>query len=256
MPLTAAKRKRFLLDSPAEVADFFGVTEPAVRTRWIPAGMPRLEPARRKRGAASHRYPADEILTWLITEGPWRKRVDAAELTSASTATAADANQDALLAAPINTPALERYRTAKAELAEIEVAKERRQLVRSSSVITVLVAIFSWLNKLVERFSRLGTITGREAAAAVREMIAESWDVAKRELQRNAGIDSAELGSAGLESAGRSGVGDLPNGLAAGPPDQPMGGAGDCRTDGAVCREPLPTLAPSGQQDLVPGVGP
>jgi hypothetical protein len=144
MPLTATKRKRFVLDSPAEVAEFFGVTETAVRQRWMPAGMPKIEPGGKKKpGASQYRYPADQILAWLITEGPWRKRIDPADraVREAAADPAADANQDAMMVAPISTPGLERYRNAKAEDAEMDVAERKGQLIRTSSAMAVWVTV-------------------------------------------------------------------------------------------------------------------
>jgi hypothetical protein len=254
MPLTASKRKRFILDSPAEVAEFFGVTETAVRQRWIPAGMPKIEPAKNKPGASQYRYPADRILTWLTTEGPWRKRIDPAERAarSAATSPAVDASQDAMMVAPISTPGLERYRNAKAEDAEMDVAERKKQLLRTSSVLAVWVAVFGLFQRLVERFARMSVINGREVASMLRETICEAYECGRKKLDEDAGV---ELGPVGPEPAGRAESGDSPDDAPAGQTDQPVGGTGDRDPDGTVRGEPVPTLPSSGQQDLVRGVG-
>ena len=254
MPLTATKRKRFVLDSPAEVAEFFGVTETAVRQRWMPAGMPKIEPRKKKPGASQYRYPADQILTWLTTEGPWRKRIDPADRAEREAAAdpSADASQDAMMAAPISTPGLERYRNAKAEDAEMDVAERKGQLIRTSSAMAVWVTVFGLLQRLVEQFARMSAITGREAASILKEAINESHECGRKKLEENAGV---KLGSIGPEPTRRAEPGDPPDGAPAGEADQPVGGTGNRDSYGTVCGEPVPTLAPSGQQDLVPGVG-
>ena len=253
MPLTAAKRRLFILGSPAEVAEFFGVTEPAVRQRWMPAGMPKFEPEKAaKPGASQYRFPADLIITWLITEGPWRRRVDPADraVREVDTKPPADANQDAMMVAPVNTPAMERYRNAKAELAEMEVAEKKRQLIRVDSASLMLVAFLGRLFKQVERFDRASILTGREAAIELREAITDAYDVAARRLEENAGI---RLEPIRPEPAGVVPPSDLPDVAPTGPTDQPVGGTGDHSPNGAVCGEPVPALAPSSEPNLVSG---
>jgi hypothetical protein len=253
MPLTAAKRRLFILGSMSEVADFFGVTEPAVRQRWMPAGMPKFEPEKGvKPGESQYRFPADQIITWLITEGPWRRRVDPADraVREVDTQPPADASPDPMMAAPVNSPAMERYRTAKAKLAEIEVDEKQRQIGKISSLRVVLIACLGRLNKEVEALDRTSVMTGREAAIRLREAIADFADIAERSLKENAGI---VIGSIGSEPTGSVPPGDVPNVAPPGQTDQPMGGTGNHGSNGGVCGEPVPPLAPSGQQDLVQG---
>ena len=266
MPLSPEKRRLFILRSPGEVAAFFGVTEAAVRTRWIPAGMPKFEPTKAiKLGESQFRFRADDIVVWLITEGPWRKRVDPSTLEAAAPVEPVEdvappppvnADPDAMMTAPVTTPSMERYRAAKATLAEMEVEERRRQLIRRESVTMALVAFMGWLFKQVKRFDMMSVVTGREAAVELREAIASAIEVVKGRLEEHAGFKlDMRIGSDGLEPAGSVPPGDLPDVAPTGPSDQPMGGRGNHDPNGPVCGEPVPPLASSGEPDMVSSTG-
>ena len=257
MALSPEKRRLFILSSPSEVADFFGVTETAVRRRWMPAGMPKFEPKKTpKPGESQYRFSADQIARWLITEGPWRKRVDPSTIDVGADGRPAPINADVdpMMAAPVTTPSMERYRSAKATLAEMEVEEKRRHLIRRDSVTVALVAFVGWLFKQVKRFDSMSVVTGREAAIELREAIAAGVEVVKARLEENAGIKWAvRVGSDGIEPAGVVPPSDLPDVAPTGPTDQPVGGTGDHNPHGPVCGEPVPTLAPSSEPNLVSG---
>ena len=258
MPLTPEKRRLFILASPTEVADFFGVTETAVR-RWVSSGMPKFVPKKPpKPGESPYRYPADQIAKWLITEGPWRKRVDPSTINVGADGQPAptNADPDAMMTAPVTTPSMERYRAAKADLAEMEVQERRRQLIRRESVTIALVAFMGWLFKQVKRFDTMSVVTGREAAIELREAIAAAVEVVKGRLEENAGLKfDVRIGSDGIELARSVPAVDLPDVAPTGQADQPMGGSGDHCPNGSVCREPVSTLAASCEPNLVSGTG-
>lgn len=259
MGLTAEKRRFFILASPGEVADFFGVTESAVRQRWMPAGMPKFEPKKTpKAGESQFRFPADQIARWLITEGPWRKRVDPSTINVGANGHPApvNADPDAMMLTPVNTPALELYRQGKAEMVQLDLAERRRQLIRRESVTMALVALMGWLFKQVKRFDTMSVVSGREAAIELREAIAASVEVVKGRLEEHAGFKfDVRVGSDGIELARSVPPSDLPDVTAAGQADQSMGGRGNRDPHGSVCGEPVPPLATSGESDLVQRTG-
>jgi hypothetical protein len=96
---------RYTATDHQQVADFFGVPLATVqewgKTKGVGGAMPG------ERGC----YPLDKIAQWLRQVGPWCE---------------ASQGGDPLLTAGAS-PALERYRTAKAALAELELAKRRRE---------------------------------------------------------------------------------------------------------------------------------
>lgn len=108
---------RYWAKNQAEVAAFFGV-QPKTVEQWRKKGMPGNSPA----------WPLDEIAQWLRQAGPWKPRA----------ATAKSGNGDPLMAGPSEgSEGLERYRKARAALAELDLAERNgvminRALMRES----------------------------------------------------------------------------------------------------------------------------
>lgn len=123
MARSAAERWR--ADTQAGVAKFFRVSGSAV-ARWALDGMP----------GARGQYDLSEILHWLRTQGPWRPK-------------AAPADTDDPLLAAGDSPALERYRLAKAQHAEMDLAARRAELLPTNQVVEVIVRVGGRIRKAI-----------------------------------------------------------------------------------------------------------
>lgn len=114
-------------------------------------------------------YDAHEISRWLRSTGPWRQHAKAAE-------------EDELLlgtSAGSDSPGLERFRIAKANLAELELQERKRQLVSVDRVRSILTRWSGPLRRLGESLSkRFGT----EASLAFNEALEECESVIDSEL--------------------------------------------------------------------------
>ena len=90
-------RKHWHANTQAEVADVFGQSVRTIQS-WATAGMP----------GKSGRYPLGKIARWLRTQGPWRAKMLAG---------------DDLLMQGDDSPALERFRAARASQEELKLAE-------------------------------------------------------------------------------------------------------------------------------------
>lgn len=97
-------KSRHIERTQAGVAKFFRVSPGTVKD-WVSRGMP----------GTTGNYDLSEIDYWLWTAGPRRPkpRLD----------------DDPLLAADVDSPGLERYRVAKAVIAELDAAERRGELI-------------------------------------------------------------------------------------------------------------------------------
>ena len=120
-------------------------------------------------------YPLDLIAQWLRSEGPDRpaNRRNRADL--------AEDPDDKLMAGP-TSPAMERWRMARADREERRNAEEARQLVRVDVFRASMLAAFAELRKFAERQIKIhGADTEQEWNEAV-----ERFQVALKELTENA----------------------------------------------------------------------
>ena len=140
------KQAVFLVKTQAQVASHFGQSIAAVRL-WANQGMP----------GQSGKYDLGEIVRWLRHEGPWRQHIKP------------DAGDDPLLAGG-DSPGMERYRLAKAETAEYDLAERKGELLSREKARTALGRLAMMLRRLGER---LGKSYGNEAAQAVNDVILE-----------------------------------------------------------------------------------
>ena len=137
-------RTAWTADNQDEVSVFFGVSIDSVKN-WAKQGMPG------QRGS----WRLDLIAKWLRTDGPW-KRWDA------------PTDADPLLGEG-DSPALERYRLAKAKLAELDLETRKGELIERDKARD----IFSRWAVLVRRMGeRLSKRFGPDAAATVNETLA------------------------------------------------------------------------------------
>lgn len=135
-----------IVKSQAEVAAFFGVS-PDTAKQWKRRGMP----------GGKGRYPLREIARWLRESGPWkphaRPTVDA----------------DPMLAGP-ESPALERYREARAKLAELDLAERTKTLVD-------MAEMHEWLSDLARHLRRAGERIDRLCGPEPKRILDEALDL-------------------------------------------------------------------------------
>jgi phage terminase Nu1 subunit (DNA packaging protein) len=139
------QKKKISVSTLGAVAEVFSVNLDTVN-RWRAEGMPG------DRGS----WVLHDISTWLRSEGPWRQN-----------AKAQIADTDPLLEDG-DSPALERYRLAKAKLAELDLETRKGQLIERDKARD----IFSRWAVLVRRMGeRLSKRFGPDAAATVNETL-------------------------------------------------------------------------------------
>jgi len=131
----------------AQAAEFFGVSIPTFQ-HWVKQGCP----------GSPGRYPLNEIVQWLRTAGPWRPYGRG------------ESSDDPLLASGGDSAGLERYRLAKAALAELELAERKRILL---PVDKVRESLLRWATLVRRMGERLGKRFGHEAATVVSDTLDE-----------------------------------------------------------------------------------
>lgn len=137
-------RTAWTADSQEEVAIFFGHSLDTVKN-WSKQGMPG------QRGS----WRLDLIAQWLRTDGPW-KRWD-------------KATEDPLLADG-DSPALERYRLAKAKHAELDLENRKGELIEVEKARDIFARWAVLIRRMGERLSKR---FGPDAAATVNETLSE-----------------------------------------------------------------------------------
>jgi phage terminase Nu1 subunit (DNA packaging protein) len=147
----------------ADVAVFFGVSIDTVKN-WAKQQMP----------GAPGNYDLAEILRWLRASGPWKAKP------------VIPPGADELLVAEGDSPGLERYRLAKAALAELELEERKGALLSREKARLALNRWASIIRRLGERF---GKRYGREAAMALNDAITECQHVVDHEF-----VDSVDGG--------------------------------------------------------------
>ena len=145
--------EKFTLKKQADVAAALGVSIPTV-SMWARQGMPGT------RGS----YPLPEIVTWLRTKGPWKsKRPD---------------EVDPMLDSG-DGPGIERYRQAKAALAELDLEERKGTVLRIEKARPIFqrwaVVIRSLGERLAKRF-------GNDAAIQVNDALSECGRIIENDL--------------------------------------------------------------------------
>jgi len=116
-------------ETQGEVAEFFGVSVDTVKN-WAKQKMPGKPRA----------YRLDQIAIWLRTEGPGSKALRLA-------------SDDPLLGDG-DSPALERYRLAKAKHAELDLEHRKGELIDVSKCRDILAQWAAVIRKTGDRLSR------------------------------------------------------------------------------------------------------
>ncbi len=161
----AAKTKlAYVLNRQSDVAVFFGQSLDTIK-HWAKQGMP----------GRPGRYEAGSIVRWLRSSGPWKQH-------------GKPENGDPLLESGDDSPGLERYRQAKAALAELDLQERRGDLLSRDKARTVLGRWASMLRNLGDRMAKR---YGMEAAIAVNETLTECESVIADELDDAGSADDS-----------------------------------------------------------------
>lgn len=161
----AKKPKRWTAANQAEVGEFFGVSLDTVAT-WRKKGMPGI----------AGRYDLRDILAWLRSEGPWRQR-GGHDFSNGSF--------DELIVASGDSPNLERYRLARAQLAELELEHKRGSVFPRDMARHVLGRVASLWRRYGER---LGKRHGPEEVMSFNETFEEAQRVIDDEFCGDGGL--------------------------------------------------------------------
>jgi phage terminase Nu1 subunit (DNA packaging protein) len=133
---------------------------------WAKQGLPG------ERG----RFDLAEVIPWLRTNGPCnhvRKAV---------------AGDDDELLSGESSPALERYRLARAQSAELDLEERKRALLSRETVRAVLIRWGAIFRRIGERFQK----TCPEAAAALNDALDECGFIIDHELGNSANGDGTD----------------------------------------------------------------
>lgn len=147
----AGTKLAWTADKQSEVAEFFGVSVDTVKN-WAKQKMPGKPRA----------YRLDLIAIWLRTEGPGSRSFRD--------------NADDPLLADGDSPALERYRLAKAKHAELDLQERQGTLVEVGRCRDMLSRWAVVIRRMGERLSKR---YGNEAALTVNESLAECKSIAE-----------------------------------------------------------------------------
>lgn len=143
-----------IVTTQADVASHFDVERSTV-LGWRRKGMP----------GQPKRYDLGEISTWLKKRGLGPNRKPAIE--------------DEDLTGPSDSPGLERYRLAKAKLAEIELAKQQGSVVSREVSRDILGRIASLFRRYGERLSKRH---GPEEAKLFNEVLENAQQIILKEF--------------------------------------------------------------------------
>jgi phage terminase Nu1 subunit (DNA packaging protein) len=139
-----------------QVANNYDVNLDTVK-RWRQQGMP----------GKSGKYELQLISRWLRTEGPWKPYAKP------------PATEDELMVADGDSVALERYRLAKAKIAELDLANRKGELIDRETCRDVLVRWAVLIRRLGEV---LGKRHGAEATRSVNATLGECESIIAKAL--------------------------------------------------------------------------
>lgn len=140
-----------------EVAEVYAVTLDTVK-RWRADGMPGKPKA----------YVLHEISNWLRTDGPWKPHARPQAIPG-----------DDPLLADGDSPALERYRLAKAKHAELDLEHRRSQLIDREKCRIVLSRWAVVIRRMGEKLARRH---GNDAAETVNQALEECQSIVTESL--------------------------------------------------------------------------
>jgi len=151
--------QKWIVERQADVAAVFSVSPSSVKD-WAARGMP----------GETGNYPLPAVAKWLRTAGPWAPKVR-------------NEAEDPLLTTEAgDSPNLERYRAAKAALAEYELAQKTGSLMAVDKARKVFLR---WAQLIRNAGERVGKRHGPDAAEAINEALQECETVIDDELADN-----------------------------------------------------------------------
>jgi phage terminase Nu1 subunit (DNA packaging protein) len=150
------EKNKISVSSLGEVAEVFSVSADTVK-RWRSEGMP----------GSPRDYVLQDISKWLRSDGPW-KPYQRSEIPAVQ-------SDDPLLADG-DSPALERYRLAKAKHAELDLEQRKGELIDKEKCRDVLARWGSTIRKMGDRISKR---FGIEANQMVSEAIDECESIVR-----------------------------------------------------------------------------
>lgn len=137
-----------------DVARFCGVSLDTVKS-WAKQGMPGLP----------GEYNLADVVQWLRQAGPWRQHLKVTD--------------DDPLMDDTDSPGLERYRQAKAAIAELDYAERQKELMARDKVKALFVRWAAVLRRMGERISKR---FGNDAAITVNDALRECSEIVTYEL--------------------------------------------------------------------------
>jgi hypothetical protein len=229
--------RRFDLTSIEEVAKFADVAAQSVRY-WLLKGMPRTQTGNGKLNACT--YNAADIFRWYRTEGPGAPRRGSGSGGNGSQSLIPlGVDESELLSGP-DTPALERFRLARARLSELEYERQKSTVVPIEEMVAEVSGLAGHLRKLGEQ---LGQHFGPDAQRMLNDALAEYRDMARKKFGNLAGPIAVGGDDGGQDDSGGD-VADRPS-------DEPVGGRGNLDTDWGAQGEAVFTQSSPGEPDLV-----
>lgn len=145
----------FHVQRQTDIASFCGVSIDTVKS-WAKQRMP----------GQPGMYDLGEIVRWLRASGPWRQH-QRPEF------------DDPLLVADGESPGLERYRLAKAAIAELDLEERKESLLSRDKARAALIRWGSIIRRLGER---LGKRFGPDASNAVNDALSECQHIVDHEF--------------------------------------------------------------------------
>lgn len=143
------RKSTWIATTQREVAEHCDVSVHAVRN-WAEKGMP----------GRPGRYDLTKIIHWLRSPaGPWHPKLQPAA-----------ADDPLLVDSDSESPGLERYRQAKAALAELDLEERRKSLLNVAAVRSILARWATIIRRLQERLAKQ---YGADAGAVVRDSLDE-----------------------------------------------------------------------------------
>lgn len=212
---------KFVVKTQIDVGKLLGVSTESVK-RWCSIGCP---------GETGRYEVVPAIVQWLRTEGPWKPKK------------ASDEEIDPLLSSDVPTPALERYRTARAKREELAYEKECRTVLPVEEVRESFAGAAGHLRKLGESLAKQ---FGPAAQKMLNDGLAEYIQI----IAKKFGGCERPATVAGDDAPGT----DFDRDVAGSPPNEPMGGGGNLDSDRPAAG-PVPALESPSQQELVSGTG-
>lgn len=147
-----------------DVADFCGVSIDTVKG-WAKQGMPGVPGA----------YDLSTIVRWLRSSGPWRQYVRPEV-------------DDPDLYGNVDSPGLERYRLAKAAIAELDLEERKGELLSREKARSALIRWAAVFRRLGDR---MGKRFGAAAGRSVNDALSECQHIVDHEFSGNEPADDS-----------------------------------------------------------------